>query len=111
MNIIPAMRDWAKAHEPGPVPPPDTDKPVPIRPAKRGPVVYTPATEIERRALGALAGCRYSVGSFHKRFARQMERAGKLTEGQRRLVWLMVWRYRRQIRSQDLIEHAKARNQ
>ena len=59
-------------------------------------------TDRGREAARALSACRFLPGSFDKRFAQSMAAlAGKgdgaLTEKQHRLLWKMVYRYRRQI--------------
>jgi hypothetical protein len=52
----------------------------------------------------------YCVGSWDKRFARDISAlpSGSLiTEKQRDQIWRMVWRYKRQIANQKLVEIAQ----
>ena len=81
---------------------------------KRGKPVWRPQTPIERRARDALANVTFPVASSHKRFARNLmgpsDAAGghpAITDKQAAYLWHLVWRYRRQIPSADLVEHAR----
>lgn len=69
---------------------------------KRSKPVWREFTADERKMALALGGCTFSVGSFDKRFARDVSaRAaaplGKISERQAALLPRMVYRYRRQI--------------
>lgn len=57
----------------------------------------TLVTVSEVKALRLLASVTYTVGSGHKRFARDMREATELTVAQRELLYKMVFRYRRQL--------------
>lgn len=72
-------------------------------------------TELEQRACRALGSCTFLPGTPHKRFARDMAFASvidkpMISEGQVRQLWRLVYRYRRQIGSKELIEHAQVEN-
>lgn len=75
------------------------------------PLPKTPATADDLRAMTAIAPGRvtYIPASFDKRFARDIGGHTALTEGQRMLLWRMVWRYRRQIVERDLVQMAKSK--
>lgn len=73
-----------------------------------------PATDGERSLLMALRGCRFAVGSYDKRFVRNVsaealnpEHPG-LTERQRAFLALLGHRYRRQLASRGWPPPAKA---
>lgn len=89
---MPSMREWwqsqpeSKAVPPAPIPPPT-----------RKELIRRPVTPWETSALIALAGCTFPPGTAHKRFARDLKSAEKLTDAQREQLWRLVHRYRRQI--------------
>jgi hypothetical protein len=105
-NVLPSMREWAARHLPRPQPRRDANH----RPVRR-PKVFTPVTPDEAAAVKALAPGRisYPVASAHKRFARDVQGATELTDAQRRLLWTMVVRYRRQLLGDALVRVARAR--
>lgn len=105
-NILPCMRDWAAKHQPKPDPEPTLNqqgKPV------KSPLVYTPASALDKRAIAAIAPGRvtYIPGIATKRFARQIQGAEQLTDAQRLYVWGIVWKFRRQIKDAALVAEAK----
>ena len=70
----------------------------------------TPMTDDDRRAAKALGGATYVPASYDKRFAHAMytlssEPDAQITDKQRKLIWLKVVRYRRQI-PKDLVNMA-----
>lgn len=69
---------------------------------------WSPATDLERRAIEALRPGRvvYVPGTAHKRFARDVQGVTRLTNAQRELIWRMVHRYRRQVRDAELVRFA-----
>ena len=74
---------------------------------KREKPVWRPVDDLEWRAMKALCNVTFSgVGSGHKRFARNLG-LDRITDKQAAYLWALVWRYRRQIRSADLVEHAR----
>ena len=67
-------------------------------------------TETERRAFLALNGCTFLPGSYDKRFARSFSNPPadyELSEKQRAFLWKLVWKYHRQISSDDLLDIAE----
>lgn len=78
-------------------PPPAEQKP------KREPAVWRPMTADEREMALCLGRCRFSPGSFQKRFAHQVSsqamlgELAKITEKQASLLRKQVWHFRRQI--------------
>jgi len=70
-------------------------------------------TRIEKYAAHNLAGCTFQIGSYNKRFARDMSgMAGinsPVTEKQVNNLWRLVFRYRRQITDKRLISFAERR--
>ena len=58
---------------------------------------YTPD---EKLAVSALKKCRFPIGSWDKRFAKQLGDDG-LTEKERPQLWRLFIRYRRQISTYD----------
>lgn len=68
-------------------------------------------TEIEYKAVRALANCSFLPGTFDKRIARKWaEKAAKdllapMTEKGRACLWRLVWKYRRQI-DQEIVDYA-----
>jgi hypothetical protein len=69
-------------------------------------------TDLECKAIDALAGCTFLPGSFDKRIARQWHDMAKrdplkpMTVKGRACLWRLVWKYRRQIGDTALIEYA-----
>jgi hypothetical protein len=63
----------------------------------------------EALAIAAISPDRvtYIPGCGYKRFARNMQGATLITEGQRRYLWQMVIRFRSQIADQGLVEMAR----
>ena len=73
----------------------------------------TPISERERYAIQRLAKCRFLPGSREKRFARDMAALADsdtphITARQRAYLWIMVYRYRRQISDERLVAEANA---
>lgn len=68
-------------------------------------------TEMEYKAVKALANCRFLPGTFEKRIARQWaEKAAKdllapMTDKGRACLWRLVWKYRKQI-DDDIVNYA-----
>jgi hypothetical protein len=66
------------------------------------PVPTRPATDEERRLMKHLIGCTFAVGSFDKRFVRdvsaRIEATGEITDKQGVLIYTLHYRYRRQHR-------------
>lgn len=64
--------------------------------------------DADRMAAMALTGCRFVPGSPDKRFVREVSEGvanddiDRLTPKQRRYLWRLVWRYRRQIRARSI---------
>lgn len=61
-----------------------------------------PMEPIEINAAVLLGSARFSPGSFHKRFARQLAAQARtdnptITQKQAALLWELCWRYRKQI--------------
>lgn len=64
--------------------------------------------KIEKLALSALQSCTYLPGSSEKRFVmRSLGPETKMTEKQTVWFWKIVIRYRRQHKSEKLVEYAK----
>lgn len=82
---------------------PETQAPAPraarVKQPPAPPKVYTPVTEIEKRAIKAICTTRvrYPPATATKRFARDIQGATELTDAQRRYLWKIVYRFRRQI--------------
>ena len=68
----------------------------------KAPKVYTPVSDLERRALMALDRVKFPRGTGSKRFAREMQGAPKMTDGQRRFMWTICWHFRRQIGDEEV---------
>lgn len=92
-RVIPCMREWADkafasvwAKEPA----------AKNRP-KKIPLVWTDATEEEKKLIQAIAGIRFLPATFDKRFARKIQAYEKLTAGQREQLARIAIRYRRQL--------------
>ena len=71
-------------------------------------------TEVDIAAAHCLASCTFQVGSFNKRFARNIAGIARseqpeLTEKQLTNLWRLVWRYRRQISSLNVLAEAGRR--
>lgn len=82
---------------------------LPAPKAKREPAVYRAMTADEVALATALGRCSFSVGSFDKRFARDISAAAAvqqplITAKQADLLRRLVTRYRRQIRATDVPE-------
>lgn len=69
-----------------------------IEPFRKGRITLT---GIDHLAIGCLNGCRFTPGSWAKRFVRDMSyisiSIGSVTPRQYAALWRQVWRYRRQI--------------
>ena len=68
-------------------------------------------TELETKAAKALWRCTFLPGSYNKHFARAMDTIARsdeplATEKQCTNLWRLVWRYRRQIQDNHLIDLA-----
>lgn len=69
-------------------------------------------TDLERKAIHALANCSFLPGTFDKRIARQWaEKANKnpdepLTEKGRRMLFILCHKYRRQISNNEVLAEA-----
>jgi hypothetical protein len=76
--------------------------------AEKAAKVRTDATADDLAAIAAISPGRvtYCPGIPTKRFARDIQTATTLTENQRRYVWQIVWRFRRQIPDERLIKIA-----
>lgn len=111
MMVLPSMRAWYEQHIAQPKRDADQRKAEAAKARRKAPVVRTPVTEQEASALGYLAGVVYPVGSFDKRFARDLHNATALTDAQRACMWGMVWRYRRQIPDKLLVDTARAKTE
>lgn len=68
-------------------------------------------TEMEYKAVKALANCRFLPGTFDKRIARKWaEKAAQdllapMTDKGRACLWRLVWKYRRQI-DDEIVNYA-----
>ena len=71
----------------------------------RTPPVYTDISEIEARAVRALARVRFPPATGSKRFARDMQGVTQMSERQRWFLWRVVYRFRRQIPN-AIVDHA-----
>lgn len=77
----------------------------PVKPAKakrvREPVVRRLGTPLEIARANALSDCRFTPGTFHKRFAREtcshIALNGIITQKQAECIERMAWTYRRQL--------------
>jgi hypothetical protein len=73
----------------------------------------SPITDRERAAIEALYSCRMLPGSYEKRFSRDMAAVAQsdtaeMTDGQRRYLWRLVYRFRRQIgEGSELVQEAR----
>lgn len=99
-NVLPCMSEWVERN--APPPPPQKAKP------EKKPVVRTPATELEKRAIAAISPGRvtYCPGIGTKRFSRDMQGRSELTDRQRLYIWKTVWGFRRQIGDAELVAEA-----
>lgn len=75
--------------------------------------VYKPLTDIDRRAIRAIGGCRYAPRSHQKRLAVRMQRiaAGptpELTDRQRLALYKQVIHFRTQVGDYGLVNHLYA---
>jgi hypothetical protein len=79
----------------------DCKSALPVRKEAKAKPVKREMTAEERLVIPWLwSQVNYSVGSWDKRFAREIQYAltdGLITEGQSGQVWRLFWRYRRQI--------------
>lgn len=64
-------------------------------------------TDRESEAATALAKCTFLPGFWDKRFVQNMAVVTEATERQIEWLWLLVWRYRRQIGDADLVAEAE----
>lgn len=83
------------------------------RPKRTAPV-WRQMDGLEWRAIQALSHVRFPIGSIHKRVARNLAyqlEIVEITDKQAAYLWALVFRYRRQIPSKDLVEHARQRYQ
>lgn len=73
--------------------------------------VFAPLTDLERRAIVAIApgNIRYPLDSRLRVFARELQQASELSAHQRTLLWQIVWSNRRQVSDQELRQAAQAR--
>jgi hypothetical protein len=62
MNVLSPMRDWYERHIAGPAREQQQNKADQTRARRKAPVVRTPVTEDEAKALGQLAGVVYRSG-------------------------------------------------
>lgn len=69
--------------------------------ARQTPPARFPITEPQAKALKALNGCNFGVGSVAKRFVHDLQGATELTEKQGRYLAELVRRYRRQLHLND----------
>ena len=71
----------------------------PSPPAKKGrpEKIRRPMTEDEKVIAKALSACRFGLGSFDKRFSRNMSLSTMITERQAEILGKMAYRYRGQI--------------
>ncbi len=80
---------------------------VPAVPAAREPkgrAVFREVTEDERRGLEAMKGVSFGMNAFANSFRRNL-REGQITDGQARILWMLLKRYRRQTQGiRDLLE-------
>lgn len=83
--------------------PPETG--IKPRPQREAPVWRLPDA-LEKRAICHLCAVTFPIGSGHKRFARNLS-VERITDKQSAYLWSLVWRYRRQVPSADLVEHAR----
>jgi hypothetical protein len=80
-------------------------------------VTYRTMTLIEIEGCKELSQCTFLPGTPHKRFAKDMgyvvthSEEPLISAGQARQLWRLVYRYRRQIGSSDLVQHAKVQNE
>jgi hypothetical protein len=69
--------------------------------------------DIEYKAIKSLAACTFLPGTFDKRIARQWsemadrDREKPMTKKGRRFLWVLVWKYRRQIGDDEVLDYAK----
>ena len=61
------------------------------------PTVKRPATDREKAQLKALSGCTFGVGTWDKRFVRQMTGVDEITEKQAYWILKLTFKYRRQL--------------
>lgn len=104
-NVMPAMREWWEANRPKPDPEIARRRAAEIR--RDSHPVYTPATPEELEAIKAIGGVTFCPGIPTKRFARQIQGSTELTDAQRKYLWGIVWRFRRQIADKGLVERGK----
>ncbi len=111
INVMPAMREWYERHIAEPRRHEQENRAAAARVTAKAPKVRTPATADELAAIAAIApGCvTYLPGIGTKRFARQIQGVTELTDGQRKYLWQVVWRFRRQIADPRLVRIAKAK--
>jgi hypothetical protein len=71
--------------------------------------VFTPATDLEKRAIKALASITFCPGIPTKRFARHIQGADQLTDSQREYLWGIIHKFRRQVADAELVNFAAER--
>ena len=75
--------------------------------------VFREMTDEEARASLALGACSFSVGTFDKRFARGLSGSARtkreITDKQAAVLWRLVYRYRRQIPEDAIVDFAMRR--
>jgi hypothetical protein len=98
INPLPSMRDWYAEHF--------AAAPKVAKSRTKAPVVKTPCTPDELRAIKAIGSVTYCPGIGTKRFARDIQGATELTDAQRLYLWQVCWRYRRQIADKTLVKMA-----
>lgn len=90
--------------------PPDEDvvSQMPIGKGARNVGPFTPVTDLERRAIAAIAPSRvtYPPATAVKRFAGDVQHATAMTERQRAYLWFVAHRFRRQIADRDVLAEA-----
>lgn len=69
-------------------------------------------TPIQIKALSLLSGCTFLPGSFDKRFVRDLsslpdKEAKELTDKQKRYLWKLVYKYRKQHDDKWFTVHAQ----
>lgn len=109
IHVMPAMREWYEQNVAQPQRDHEAMKRAELVAFREDAKVFTPIDADEKRAIEAIRFGRvnYAVGSFHKRFARDVQERETLTDAQRVLLWSMVVRFRRQIDDSPLIQLAR----
>lgn len=108
MNVIPAMQNWYEQNVAVAPKAKSTGTP-PFRPKK--PVEYLEITPIDRLAMDCLQKCSLPPGTSAKRFVRQFGRLTRLSDGGRRFLWFLAYRFRGQIKDREVVREAHRRHQ